>query len=161
MNKKFEFNEEDFNDPKKFMKKFRIMLKEIKEGLSEQRGKELDEYLKKTKGKTEMFEIRNVKNSRTSGRRSFGMFEDVMNITEFMIINGIESFFSIPRRPGKSFDKNIDEVYEHYATSEQLEFTESFISNVKYLLEYYVEDEQYEKCVVLQWLQEQYDDITK
>ncbi len=43
MNKNFEFNEEDFNDPKKFMKKFRIMLKEIKEGLSEQRGKELDE----------------------------------------------------------------------------------------------------------------------
>ena len=151
MNKHFEFTEEDFNDPKKFMRKFRAMLKDMKEGLSEDRRKELDDFMKKTKGKTEMFEIR-----RMGGIRSFNLFEDAMNITEFMITNGIESFFSIPRRPGKSYDKNIDEVYEHYVNVEVLEFDETFISNVNYLLEYYVEDEQYEKCVYLQWLQEQY-----
>lgn len=151
MNKHFEFTEEDFNDPKKFMRKFRAMLKDMKEGLSEDRRKELDDFMKKTKGKTEMFEIR-----RMGGIRSFNLFEDAMNITEFMITNGIESFFSIPRRSGKSYDKNIDEVYEHYVNVEVLEFDETFISNVNYLLEYYVEDEQYEKCVYLQWLQEQY-----
>ena len=79
-----------------------------------------------------------------------------MNITEFMIKNGIQSFFSIPRRPGKTYHENIDAVYEHYVNVEQLEFHETFINNVNYLLEYYVEDEQYEKCVYLQWLREQY-----
>jgi len=151
MNKHFEFSEEDFNDPKKFMKKFRAMLKDMREGLSDDRRKELDDFMKKSRVKTDMFELRNVR-----GARSFGLFEEVMNITEFMITNGIESFFSIPRRPGKTYDEHIDGVYEHYVNVEQLEFDETFISNVNYLLEYYVEDEQYEKCVYLQWLKEQY-----
>ena len=151
MNKNFEFSEEDFNDPKKFMKKFRAMLKDMKEGLSEDRRKDLDSFMRKSRFKTDMFEMRNV-----GGARSFGLFEEVMNITEFMITNGIQSFFSIPRRPGKTYHENIDAVYEHYVNVEQLEFDETFINNVNYLLEYYVEDEQYEKCVYLQWLREQY-----
>ena len=151
MNKNFEFSDEDFNDPKKFMKKFRAMLKDMKEGLSDDRRKDLDDFMRKSKFKTEMFEIRGSR-----GTRTFGLFEEVMNITEFMITNGIHSFFSIPRRPGKTYDENIDAVYEHYVNVEQLEFDETFISNVNYLLEYYVEDEQYEKCVYLQWLREQY-----
>ena len=151
MNKHFEFSDEDFNDPKKFMKKFRAMLKDMKEGLSDDRKKDLDNFMRKSKFKTEMFEING-----TRGTRTFGLFEEVMNITEFMIKNGIQSFFSIPRRPGKTYHENIDEVYEHYVNVEQLEFHETFINNVNYLLEYYFEDEQYEKCVYLQWLREQY-----
>ena len=151
MNKNFEFSEEDFNDPKKFMKKFRAMLKDMKEGLSDDRKKDLDNFMRKSKFKTEMFEINS-----TRGSRTFGLFEEVMNITEFMITNGIQNFFSIPRRPGKTYHENIDAVYEHYVNVEQLEFHETFINNVNYLLEYYVEDEQYEKCVYLQWLREQY-----
>jgi hypothetical protein len=151
MNKHFEFSDEDFNDPKKFMKKFRDMLKDMKEGLSEDRKKDLDNFMRKSKFKTEMFEINS-----TRGSRTFGLFEEVMNITEFMITNGIQNFFSIPRRPGKTYHENIDAVYEHYVNVEQLEFHETFINNVNYLLEYYVEDEQYEKCVYLQWLREQY-----
>ena len=151
MNKHFEFSDEDFNDPKKFMKKFRAMLKDMKEGLSEDRKKDLDNFMRKSKFKTEMFEING-----TRGTRTFGLFEEVMNITEFMITNGIQNFFSIPRRPGKTYHENIDAVYEHYVNVEQLEFHETFINNVNYLLEYYVEDEQYEKCVYLQWLREQY-----
>ena len=150
MNKNFEFSEEDFNDPKKFMKKFRAMLKDMKEGLSEDRRKDLDNFMKKSRSKTEMFEVRDIR-----GSRKFAFFEE-MNITEFMITNGIQSFFSIPRRSGKSYDEHIDAVYEHYVNVEQLEFDDTFISNVNYLLEYYVEDEQYEKCVYLQWLKGQY-----
>lgn len=153
MNKNFEFSEEDFNDPKKFMKKFRAMLKDMKEGFSEDRKKDLDNFMRKSKFKTDMFEIRS-----TRGERTFGFFEDSMNITEFMIKNGIQSFFSIPRRPGKTYYENIDAVYEHYVNVEQLKFDETFINNVNYLLEYYVEDEQYEKCVYLQWLGEQYNE---
>lgn len=155
MNKHFEFSDEDFNDPKKFMKKFRAMLKDMKEGLSEDRKKDLDNFMRKSKFKTEMFEIHS-----TRGSRTFGLFEEVMNITEFMITNGIQNFFSIPRRPGKTYHENIDAVYEHYVNVEQLEFHETFINNVNYLLEYYVEDEQYEKCVYLQWLREQYAEFT-
>ena len=151
MNKHFEFSDEDFNDPKKFMKKFRAMLKDMKEGLSDDRKKDLDNFMRKSKFKTEMFEINS-----TRGSRTFGLFEEVMNITEFMITNGIQNFFSIPRRPGKTYHENIDAVYEHYVNVEQLEFHETFINNVNYLLEYYVEDEQYEKCVYLQWLRGQY-----
>lgn len=151
MNKHFEFSDEDFNDPKKFMKKFRAMLKDMKEGLSDDRKKDLDNFMRKSKFKTEMFEINS-----TRGSRTFGLFEEAMNITEFMITNGIQNFFSIPRRPGKTYHENIDAVYEHYVNVEQLEFHETFINNVNYLLEYYVEDEQYEKCVYLQWLREQY-----
>lgn len=154
MNKHFEFSDEDFNDPKKFMKKFRAMLKDMKEGLTEDRKKDLDNFMRKSKFKTEMFEINNTRVSRT-----FGLFEEVMNITEFMIINGIQNFFSIPRRPGKTYHDNIDSVYEHYVNVDQLEFNKTFINNVNYLLEYYVEDEQYEKCVYLQWLREQYTEF--
>ena len=46
MNKNFEFSDEDFNDPKKFMKKFRAMLKDMKEGLSDDRKKDLDNLKK-------------------------------------------------------------------------------------------------------------------
>lgn len=150
MKKNFEFSEEDFNDPKKFMKKFRAMLKDMKEGLSEDRREDLNNFMRKSKFNADMFEARNIR-----GARSFSFFEEI-NITEFMITNGIESFFSIPRRPGKSYDEHIDAVYEHYVNVEQLEFDKTLISNVNYLLEYYVEDEQYEKCVYLQWLKEQY-----
>jgi len=154
MEKRFDFNEEDFNDPKKFIKKFKELLKEMKEGFSEDRKKELDGFMKAMKGKEDLFEVRRIR--RSTDLSGMGLFDSVINITEFMITNGIESFMSIPRRTNKRYDENIDEVYDYYLNSEQLEFNETFINNVNYLIDYYVEDEQYEKCVYLQWLQEQY-----
>lgn len=154
MEKRFDFNEEDFNDPKKFIKKFKELLKEMKEGFSDERKKELDSFMKAMKGKEDLFEVRRIR--RATDLSGVGLFDSVINITEFMITNGIESFMSIPRRTNKRYDDNIDEVYDHYLNSEQLEFSETFINNVNYLIDYYVEDEQYEKCVYLQWLQEQY-----
>ncbi len=148
-----DFNEEDFNDPKKFMKKFKQLLNEIKNGLSDDRQKELDNFMKAMKGKEEMFEVRRVRSG-----RGFNALENAINITDFMITNGIESFMSIPRRTNKAYDDNIDEVYDYYLNTEQFVFNETFINNVNYLIEYYVEDEQYEKCVYLQWLQEQYEE---
>ena len=154
MEKRFDFNDEDFNDPKKFIKKFKELLKEMKDGLSEGRKKELDSFMNAMKGKEDMFEVRRVR--RRVNLTDSGLFDQVMNITEFMITNGIESFMSIPRRTNKGYYENIDEVYDYYMNAEQFEFNEVFISNVNYLIDYYVEDEEYEKCVYLQWLQEQY-----
>lgn len=154
MEKRFDFNDEDFNDPKKFIKKFKELLKEMKEGLSEGRKKELDGFMKAMKGKEDMFEVRRIR--KQINLNDVGLFDQVMNITEFMITNGIESFMSIPRRTNKGYHENIDEVYDYYMNAEQFEFNEVFISNVNYLIDYYVEDEEYEKCVYLQWLQEQY-----
>lgn len=149
MNKQFEFNEEDFRDPKKFMRKVRAMLRNMREGLDEEKRKDLDDLT--NNHKNNIFEVRSW-----GSIKSLNSLEEAMNISEFMIKNGIESFFSITRKRGGDYNKNIDDVYEHYVNVDPLEFDEVFINNVNYLLEYYVEDEQYEKCVYLQWLQEQY-----
>lgn len=156
MDNNFGFSEEDFNDPKKFMKKFKEMMRDMKSGLTDERRKELEEFMRTVKN----MNIRIVDDNRTPKRgpreKRFGMFTDIMNVTDFMIVNGIEEFLRIPRRMTKSYDENIEEVYQHYVDVEQLEYTEVFIGNVNYLIEYFVESEEYEKCVYLQWLQEQY-----
>lgn len=156
MDNNFGFNEEDFKDPKKFMMKFREILKDMKSGLTEDRRKELSEFMKSVKHMNlQILDEKSIVNGKPRNRR-FGSFEEAINVTKFMITNGIEEFLRIPKRMTRSYDKNIEEVYQHYVDVEQLEYTEVFISNVNYLIEYFVESEEYEKCVYLQWLQEQY-----
>lgn len=145
MSRHFEFNEEDFNDAKKFMKKLRAMLKEMKDKLGDEGKIEYNDFM------------REKRDFKSGGSKRFSLFEGAVKVTDFMITNGIENFFSITRKGGDGYEKNIDEVYEHYVNA-NLDFSETFINNVNYLLEYYVEDEQYEKCVYLQWLQEQYSE---
>jgi hypothetical protein len=151
-------NEEMSNEMKEFMKRLKEAMEQMKNdsGLKDDFFKLLEENRRDGKsikrGKRLPESLMELKSLRVYGDDRIKSIEPNLVAIEFIIINGINNFLfesNTQNKKNEKLDSLYGELYNYYVHSNQVGTNEYIIDNLDFLIEYYSEDEEYEKCIEL------------
>lgn len=157
MAEKFEFSEEELSDIGLFAKRFKELVKIINKNFAGDKKIELSNLMRS---------IRNQEKESSLGERQTRPRNDgsikTLSPLPYMIINGVELFIELNDKfKLQDINLRIDELYQYYVDTTDLEITPRLFSNLDYLINYYEDKEEFEKCVTLQKLSKSIEELKK
>jgi hypothetical protein len=157
MAEKFEFSEEELTDIGLFAKRFKELVKIINKNFPGDKKMELSNLMRS---------IRNQEKGMASseGQNRPKTVREIKTLSPlpYMIINGVELFIELNDKfKLQDINLRIDELYQYYVDTTDLEITPKLFSNLDYLIGYYEDKEEFEKCVTLQKLSKSIEELKK
>ena len=157
MAEKFEFSEEELSDIGLFAKRFKELVKIINKNFAGDKKIELSNLMRS---------IRNQEKGMASieGQNRARPVKEIRTLSPlpYMIQNGVELFIELNDKfKLQDINLKIDELYQYYVDTTDLEITPKLFSNLNYLIEYYEDKEEFEKCITLQKLSKSIEELKK